>query len=41
MPDIRLKFRDEVLREEENWILGLPPPLFPMVAEKVANLRQR
>ncbi|ETO25728.1 AMP deaminase, partial [Reticulomyxa filosa] len=36
VPDIRLRFRDELLKEEENWILGsffvyicLPPPIFP------------
>jgi len=31
VPDIRLLFRDELLAEEENWILGLPPPIFPSI----------
>ncbi len=29
VPAIRLRFRGEVLREEENFVLGLPPPIFP------------
>merc|ERR1712228_5384 len=31
VPSIRLLFRDELLAEEENWILGLPPPIFPSI----------
>ena len=31
VPNIRLLFRDELLAEEENWILGLPPPIFPSI----------
>ena len=31
VPEIRLLFRDELLAEEENWILGLPPPIFPTI----------
>lgn len=31
VPSIRLIFRDELLAEEENWILGLPPPIFPSI----------
>eukprot|EP00484_Ammonia_sp_Unknown_P028508 CAMPEP_0197033308 /NCGR_PEP_ID=MMETSP1384-20130603/11747_1 /TAXON_ID=29189 /ORGANISM="Ammonia sp." /LENGTH=971 /DNA_ID=CAMNT_0042463099 /DNA_START=24 /DNA_END=2939 /DNA_ORIENTATION=+ len=34
VPDIRLLFRDELLSEEENWILGLPPPIFPSITLK-------
>ena len=35
VPNIRLKFRDECLMEEENWLLGLHFDLFPTV-----NLRR-
>merc|ERR1712032_1287739 len=34
VPSIRLLFRDELLAEEENWILGLPPPVFPTIKLK-------
>jgi len=34
VPDIRILFRDELLAEEENWILGLPPPIFPAIRLK-------
>ena len=31
VPDIRLRFRYELVMEEKNWILGLHPPTFPSV----------